>query len=59
MEVFMERQTAWAQIREEVIQLTINATEKVVQESLDDELHRKIIALSIERLAQDLPDYKE
>ncbi|MGI6445098.1 MAG: ATP synthase subunit b, sodium ion specific [bacterium ADurb.Bin157] len=59
MEVFMERQTAWAQIREEVIQLTINATEKVVQESLDDELHRKIIALSIERLAQELPDYKE
>ena len=55
----MERQTAWAQIREEVIQLTINATEKVVQESLDDELHRKIIALSIERLAQELPDYKE
>ncbi|MDD3000640.1 MAG: F0F1 ATP synthase subunit B [Candidatus Riflebacteria bacterium] len=59
MEVFMERQTAWAQLRDEVIQLTINATEKVVQESLDDELHRKIIALSIERLAQDLPDYKK
>lgn len=58
MELFMERQTAWAQIREEVIQLTISATGKVVEESMNDELHRKIIANSIERMANDLPDFK-
>ncbi|PKL44835.1 MAG: ATP synthase F0 subunit B [Candidatus Riflebacteria bacterium HGW-Riflebacteria-1] len=56
MEIFMERQTAWARIREEVVQLTLMAAEKVVEESLDDEMHHKLIQNTIERLEQDLPD---
>jgi F-type H+-transporting ATPase subunit b len=56
MEIFMERQTAWARIREDVVQLTMMAAEKVVEASLDDEQHRRLIASTIERLANDLPD---
>lgn len=58
MEIFMERQTAWARIREEVVQLTLTAAEKVVEESLDDELHRKLIASTIQKLENDLPDHR-
>ena len=56
MEIFMERQTAWARIREDVVQLTMMAAEKVVETSLDDEQHRRLIASTIERLSNDLPD---
>ena len=56
MEIFMERQSAWARIREDVVQLTLMAAEKVVEESLDDEYHRRMIARTIERLENDLPD---
>lgn len=59
MDVFMERQTAWAQIREDVIELTMLSTERIVEESLDEELHRRIIANSIKRFANDLPDFKK
>ncbi len=58
MEIFMERQTAWARLREEVVQLTLMAAEKVVEESLDDKMHRRLIEATIERLANDLPDHK-
>ena len=58
MEVFMERQTAWARIREEVVQLTLMAAEKVVEESLDDALHHKLIQNTIERLEHNLPDHQ-
>ncbi len=58
MELFMERQSAWARIREEVVQLTLMAAEKVVEESLDDRIHRKLIESTIEKLSNDLPDYK-
>ncbi len=56
MEIFMERQTAWARIREEVVQLTLMAAEKVVEQSLDTEMHHRLIQNTIERLEQDLPD---
>ncbi|OGK12883.1 MAG: ATP synthase F0 subunit B [Candidatus Riflebacteria bacterium GWC2_50_8] len=56
MEIFMERQTAWARIREEVVQLTLMAAEKVVEESLDDDMHHRLIQNTIERLEQNLPD---
>jgi F0F1-type ATP synthase membrane subunit b/b' len=56
MEIFMERQTAWARIREEVVQLTLMAAEKVVEESLDTEMHHRLIQNTIERLEQNLPD---
>ncbi len=58
MEIFMERQTAWARIREEVVQLTLMAAEKVVEESLDSEMHHRLIANTIERLEKDLPDHQ-
>ncbi|HNX75582.1 MAG TPA: F0F1 ATP synthase subunit B [Candidatus Rifleibacterium sp.] len=58
MELFMERQSAWARIREEVVQLTLKAAEKVVEESLDDNIHRRLIESTIEKLSNDLPDYK-
>lgn len=57
MEIFMERQSAWARIREDVVQLTLMAAEKVVEESLDDDHHRRMIARTIERLENDLPDH--
>jgi len=56
MEIFMERQTAWARIREEVVQLTLTAAEKVVEQSLDTEMHHRLIENTIERLEQNLPD---
>lgn len=57
MEIFMERQQAWAQIRGEVVQLATIAAERVIEESLDDEMHRKLIARAIDKLEKDLPDY--
>ncbi|PKL43585.1 MAG: ATP synthase F0 subunit B [Candidatus Riflebacteria bacterium HGW-Riflebacteria-2] len=58
MEIFMERQTAWARIREEVVQLTLMAAEKVVEESLDNEMHHRLIQNTIERLEHNLPDHQ-
>lgn len=58
MDLYLERQTAWAQIREQLVELTALATEKVLEDSLDDEMHRKIIARSIEKIEKDLPDHK-
>lgn len=58
MDLYMERQTAWANIREQLVELTALATEKVLEDSLDDEMHRKIIKRSIEKIKKDLPDHK-
>ncbi|MGM0599864.1 MAG: F0F1 ATP synthase subunit B [Candidatus Rifleibacteriota bacterium] len=55
MELFSERQAAWMQLREEVVHLTLTAAERVVEESLDDDIHRKLIERTIERLEEDLP----
>ncbi len=55
MELFNERQAAWIQLREEVVHLTLTAAERVVEESLDDDVHRKLINRTIERLETDLP----
>jgi F-type H+-transporting ATPase subunit b len=55
MELFSERQAAWIQLREEVVHLTLTAAERVVEESLDDNVHRKLINRTIERLETDLP----
>lgn len=55
MELFNERQAAWMQLREEVVLMTLTAAEKVVEQSLNDEIHRKLIKNTIERLEADLP----
>ncbi len=59
MDLFLERQTAWAHIREEVVRLTMLAAEKVVEESLDDDMHRKLISRTIEKLEKDIPDHTQ
>lgn len=59
LDIFMERQTAWASVREGVVQLTLMAAEKLVEESLDDPMHRKLIQNTIERLENNLPDFRQ
>ena len=58
MELFMERQSAWANIREEVVELTMIAAEKVIEEALDDRLHRNLIQDTITKLEKEMPDHK-
>lgn len=55
MELFNERQAAWMQLREEVVHLTLVAAERVVEQSLNDAIHRRLIKDTIERLEKDLP----
>ena len=57
MDLFLERQTAWAHIREEVVQLTLMAAEKVVERTIDDEMHRELIKKTIDKLEEELPDH--
>ncbi len=59
LDIFMERQTAWASVREGVVQLTLMAAEKLVEESLDDPMHRRLIQNTIERLENNLPDFRQ
>ena len=55
MELFNERQAAWMQLREEVVHLTLVAAERVVEQSLNDEIHRRLIKDTIDRLEIELP----
>ncbi|MEW6710378.1 MAG: F0F1 ATP synthase subunit B [Candidatus Riflebacteria bacterium] len=55
MQLFNERQAAWMQLREEVVHLTLVAAERVVEQSLNDDIHRKLIKNTIERLETELP----
>ncbi len=55
MQLFNERQAAWMQLREEVVHLTMVAAERVVEQSLNDDIHRKLIKNTIERLETELP----
>jgi F-type H+-transporting ATPase subunit b len=57
MDLFLERQTAWAHIREEVVQLTLMAAEKVVERTIDDQMHRELIKKTIDKLEEELPDH--
>lgn len=59
LEILLEKQRAWIQMREDVVQLATEAAEKIIGESLSDEMHRKLINKSIEKLDKDLPDSKE
>ena len=55
MELFNERQAAWMQLREEVVHLTLVAAERVVEQSLNDDIHRRLIKDTIDRLETELP----
>lgn len=59
MELFNERQAAWMELREEVVHLTLIAAERVVEQSLDDEIHRKLIKDTIDRIEAGLPDHRD
>jgi F-type H+-transporting ATPase subunit b len=59
MELFNERQAAWIQLREEVAHITLSAAERVVEESLNDEIHRRLIDRTIKKLESDLPYHIE
>ena len=59
LEILMERQRAWIQMRTDVVQLATEAAEKIIGESLNDEMHRKLITNTIEKLDKDLPNSKE
>ncbi len=54
--ILMERQAAWAQLRDGVIQVTMDATQKIVEESLDEGLQHRIITRSINQLEHDIHD---
>lgn len=55
MKLFNERQAAWIQLREEVVDLTLFAAERVIKQSLNDEVHHRLIKDTIEQLEQELP----
>lgn len=59
LEVLLEKQRAWVQLRNDVIQLATDATERIIGESLDNEMHRKIILRTIDKLEKELPDSRE
>ena len=54
--ILMERQAAWAQLRDGVIRVTMDATEKIIEESLDENLQHRIIERSINQLERDIHD---
>ncbi|NLI78686.1 MAG: F0F1 ATP synthase subunit B [Candidatus Riflebacteria bacterium] len=51
-EIAMERDRAWASLKERMVQLTMLAAEKVIETSLDDQMHHDLIRKTIDRLDQ-------
>lgn len=58
LEVLLEKQRAWFQLRSDIIKLATDAAEKIIGESLDDEMHRKLIIKTIDKLDKELSDSK-
>lgn len=56
LEVLLERQRAWKNLHSDVITLATSAAEKIIEQSLNDEVHRKLIAQAIAKLEKELPD---
>ncbi len=51
-EIALERDRAWASLKERMVQLTMLAAEKVIETSLDDRVHHELIRKTIDRLDQ-------
>lgn len=51
-EIAVERDRAWASLKERMVQLTMLAAEKVIEASLDDRMHHELIRKTIDRLDQ-------
>ncbi len=49
-DIAIERERAWAGLKERMVQLTMLAAEKVIEASLDDERHHDLIRRTIDRL---------
>jgi F-type H+-transporting ATPase subunit b len=49
-EIIVEKQKAWVELRQEVVRLTLLASEKVIEKSLDDPTHHELIERTIQRL---------
>lgn len=58
-ELLQEKQKAWAHLRENLVLLTMQATEKVVEASLDDKMHRHLIATTIENLERAIDEKQQ
>lgn len=58
MEIFMKRQNVWNQMHGNITQLAVSAAEKIIGQSLNDDMHRKIIADTIDKLGKDLVDFQ-
>lgn len=56
LEVLLERQRAWKELHSDVIKLATSAAEKIVGQSLNDEVHRNLIDQAIVKLEKELPD---
>lgn len=48
-----EKEKALAELREEVVGISIAAAGKVIEQSLDEELHRRLVSDFIERIGRD------
>ena len=49
-EIIVEKQKAWVELRQEVVRLTLLASEKVIDKSLDDPTHHELIERTISQL---------
>ncbi|MBF0499589.1 MAG: F0F1 ATP synthase subunit B [Candidatus Riflebacteria bacterium] len=49
-DIIIERKKAWAEMREEVVRLSLAVAERVIEKSLDDEAHHEMIHKAIEGL---------
>ena len=57
LEVLLERMRAWKDIHSNVTKLATSAAEKIIEESLDDDMHRKLISRAITKIEKEMPAY--
>ena len=58
LEILLERQKAWVELRSDVVDIATKAVEKIIGESLNDTMQKVLINHTIEKLENDLPNTK-
>lgn len=58
LEILLERQKAWIELRSDVVNLATQAVEKIIGESMNDTMHKVLINRTIEKLENELPNSK-
>lgn len=58
LEILLERQKAWVELRSDVVDIATKAVEKIIGESLNDTMHKVLINRTIEKLEYELPNSK-